>query len=60
MAASSSNSASVPTKAGKPPKPMARSVAISVARAATDEYIVLSAPAIAPSAIAIASGQPSF
>ncbi len=39
---------------------MARRVAISVARAATDEYMVLSAPASAPNAIAIASGQPSF
>src|SRR5262245_57043243 len=54
------DSTSVPTKAGKPPKPMARKVAISTARAATEEYIVLSAPARAPNAMAIASGQPSF
>ena len=40
IAASVSDSISVPTNAGNPPKPIARSVAISVARAATDEYIV--------------------
>ena len=39
---------------------MARNVAISIARAATELYMVLSAPASAPSAMAIASGQPSF
>ena len=50
----------VPTKAEKPPKPIARKVAISDARAATELYMVLSAPASAPSAMAIASGQPSF
>ena len=50
----------MPTKAGKPPKPMARKVAISTARAATELYMVLSAPASAPSAMAMASGQPSF
>ena len=60
IAASVSDSISVPTNAGTPLNPMARNVAISVARAATDEYIVLSAPASAPNAIAMASGQPSF
>src|SRR5215510_7327645 len=39
MAASTSDSTSVPTKAGKPPKPMARKVAISTARAATEVEI---------------------
>ena len=60
ITASTSASIKVPKKAGNPPKPMARKVAISVARAATDEYIVLSAPASAPNAMAMASGQPSF
>ena len=60
IAASASDSINVPKKAGNPPKPMARNVAISVARAATEEYMVLRAPARAPNAIAMASGQPSF
>src|ERR1700751_4233038 len=60
IAARINDSVRVPTKAGRPPNPIARSVAISVVRAATEEDIVLSAPARAPNAIAIASGQPSF
>jgi len=60
MTDKSSDSTSVPMKAGVPPKPIARRVAISTARAATDEYMVLRAPASAPNAIAMASGQPSF
>ena len=43
--------ASVPTKPGKALKPIARRVAISIGRAATEEYIVLSAPASAPNAM---------
>ena len=60
IAARTRDSTSVPTNVEKPPNPMARRVAISVARAATEEYMVLSAPASEPNAIAIASGQPSF
>ncbi len=45
IVASRSDSIRVPTNAGNPPKPMARSAEISVARAATDESMVLMAPA---------------
>ena len=39
------------TAMAAPPKPMARSVAISRARASTAEYMVLIAPKTAPAAI---------
>ena len=42
-----------------PPKPIARSTAISRARSDTAEYIVLSAPNTAPSAITAATSEPS-
>ncbi len=47
----------VPKNAAHPEKPMMRKVAISEARDATDEYMVLSAPASAPIAIMIPSTQ---
>ena len=42
-----------------PPKPSARSTAISRERSATAEYIVLSAPITAPSPITAATMPPS-
>ncbi len=42
-----------------PPNPSARSTAISRERSATAEYIVLSAPITAPSAITAATMPPS-
>ena len=47
----------VPKNAAQPEKPMMRKVAISAARAATEEYMVLSAPASAPIAIMMPSTQ---
>src|SRR5262249_57991846 len=44
---------------GRPPKPMARSVAISTWRLATAEYMQLSAPKVAPTAMNPATVYPS-
>ena len=43
------------TTTGTPPKPMARSVAISTWRLAIAEYMQLSAPKVAPSAMKTAT-----
>ena len=50
----------VPTKAEKPLKPMTRKVAISAARLETEAYIVFNAPASAPMAMMMPSGQPKY
>ena len=47
------------TATGKPPNPNARKVAISVLRAATAEYMVLSAPNTAPTPMSKRSTVPA-
>ena len=56
--ARSTASTSTDMTTGTLPKPSARSVAISRVRAATAEYIVLTAPKIAPSPISAAMANP--
>ena len=49
--ASTNDSTNTDTTTAVPPKPIARNVAISRARASTAEYIVFSAPKTTPTAI---------
>ncbi len=58
--ASSSVSSSTAITTGRPPKPMARSVAISRLRALIAAYMVLSAPKMAPSAMITPTLMPTM
>jgi len=57
---STSASSTTDNSTGHAPKPMARSVAISIPRAATAENMLLSAPNIAPIAMMTATVLPTM
>ena len=57
--AMSSDSTKNDSTIAPPPKPIARRTAISRERSETAEYMVLSAPKTAPSAITAATSEPS-